>query len=88
MKRIEERVFDEERALYGYEDAIIFGCAFDGARDGESALKESKNITAKACFFNLRYPFWHNENVKIDSCGMSNNCRAALWYSNNIEITE
>ena len=88
MKIIENKTFDEERALYDEDGVKLISCSFDGARDGESALKEAKNIEAEACFFNLRYPFWHDENVKIDKCGMSDKCRAALWYSKNITITE
>lgn len=84
---IENQTFDEERALYGSRDLILKNCAFDGAADGESALKESRNITAEHLFCNLRYPFWHNEGLKITDTEMTELCRAALWYSCDIEIT-
>lgn len=86
MNFIENKTFDEERALYKSRDLSVFKCLFDGPADGESAFKECKNILAKSCFFNLRYPFWHNEGVKIKSSELTEKCRAALWYSNNIEI--
>ncbi len=86
MKIIENESFDEERALYGQENVTVKNCSFDGPRDGESAFKECKNIVAENCFFNLRYPFWHDDNLKISSSEMTNLCRAALWYSNGIEI--
>lgn len=86
MNLIENRTFDEERALYGSRDLTLNKCKFDGPADGESALKESENIITENCFFNLRYPFWHDKNVKINNCEMTALCRAALWYSNNIEI--
>lgn len=57
MKVIENKTFDEERALYGSKNLIIKKCAFDGEADGESAVKESADIQAEKCFFNLRYPF-------------------------------
>ena len=86
MKIIENKTFDEERALYGSDGVRAVGCRFDGPADGESAFKESKNIKTENCYFNLRYPFWHDENVAIDNCEMTELCRAALWYSENIKI--
>ena len=61
MKLIENKTFDEERALYGSDGVRAVACRFDGPADGESAFKESKNIETEDCFFNLRYPFWHDE---------------------------
>ena len=87
MKIIEEKIFDEERAFYGEENIECIECKFDGPRDGESAFKEATNIIAKNCYFNLRYPFWHDERVRIKDCTLTKNCRAAFWYSNNIKIT-
>lgn len=78
--------FDEERALYASDSVRVERCRFDGERDGESAFKESRNIEAEKCYFNLRYPFWHDEGVLIDNCEMTELCRAALWYSNDINI--
>ena len=86
MMIYENRTFEEERALYGSDGIEVINCRFDGPADGESAMKESKNITVRKSFFNLRYPFWHDENVYIEDCDMTELCRAALWYSGNIEI--
>ena len=88
MKKIIENVrLDEERALYGSKDLIIRGVSFDGPADGESAVKECENIEAEKCFCNLRYPFWHVHGLKIKDSEMTELCRAALWYSDGIEIT-
>lgn len=78
--------FDEERALYGAQDLTVKECRFDGPADGESALKESRNIKVENCFFNLRYPFWHDRKLKIENSEMTELCRAALWYSEEVEI--
>ncbi len=86
MKLIENKIFDEERALYGSAGVRAVGCRFDGPADGESAFKESCDIEAENCFFNLRYPFWHDRNVEISDCEMTENCRAALWYTDNVRI--
>ena len=88
MKVYDNLSFDEERALYGEHDIYIKNCSFDGPADGESALKEAGKITAEECYFNLRYPFWHCDGVKIHNSTMTELCRAALWYSSDIEITE
>lgn len=86
MKFIEDQTFDEERALYGSNGITIKNCRFDGPADGESALKESRDITADHCFFNLRYPFWHDHDLTISASEMTELCRAALWYSEHIRI--
>ena len=79
MKIIANQTFDEERALYGAENLIVKNCAFDGLADGESAFKESRNVQVNHCFFNLRYPFWHDSGLKIENSEMAELCRAALW---------
>lgn len=86
MKIIENVTLDEERALYGSRDLLIKNVKFDGPADGESAVKECENIEAKGCFCNLRYPFWHVKRLKISDTEMTEMCRAALWYSEGIEI--
>jgi hypothetical protein len=78
--------FDEERALYGSDDIRVENCRFDGLADGESAMKESRNVMVNSSFFNLRYPFWHNEHLHIKDSEMTDKCRAAIWYSNEIKI--
>lgn len=87
MNEIVNRAFDEERAFYGSKEVIVRHCAFDGPADGESAFKECTNISADNCFFNLRYPFWHVHQLKISDSEMTELCRAALWYSDDVEIS-
>ena len=55
-----------------------------GGADGESALKECGAVKAKDCFFDLRYPLWHDESVELENCEMTERCRAALWYTQNV----
>ena len=50
MTTIENKSFDMERALYASQEIVLKNCSFDGPADGESALKESKDIEAKNCF--------------------------------------
>lgn len=87
MKTIQNQTFDQERALYGANDIQVQDCLFDGPADGESAFKEGRKISVQNCFFNLRYPFWHDHGLVIRDSEMTPLCRAALWYSDHIEIT-
>ena len=43
---------------------------------------------ARDCYFNLSYPFWHDKRLRIVRSEMTSACRAALWYSEDIEITD
>lgn len=88
MKVIENKTFDMERALYGSDGVLVRNCSFDGPADGESAFKEGRNIETTHCFFNLRYPFWHDRGLTITNSEMTGLCRAALWYSDHVEITD
>ena len=83
---IKNEKLDIERALFGCSDLTVENCIFDGPADGESAIKECNNVTVKDCTFRLRYPLWHDTDVKIEDSEMTDTCRAALWYSSNIEI--
>ena len=86
MEIIRDKTFDEERALYGSSDIEAISCRFDGPADGESAFKESENIIARDCYFNLRYPFWHVNKLEVIGADMTELCRAAIWYSNDVKI--
>ena len=86
MKTIQNQTFDQERALYGSSGILVKHCSFDGPADGESAFKECQNVQVEHSFFNLRYPFWHNQGLSIRDSEMTQACRAALWYSSHIAI--
>ena len=88
MDTIEHKTFDEERALYGLRHIHVRDCSFTGPEDGESALKECEDITVERCLFNLRYPLWHVHGLRVRNCDITENGRAALWYSDHIDIAE
>ncbi len=87
MNITENKTFDEERAFYEATDTKVINCRFDGIADGESAFKECRSILTENCYFNLRYPFWHDIGVEIRKCELTEKCRAALWYSDKIRIS-
>lgn len=88
MITITDKAYDEERALYNSDGIVLRNCVFDGPADGESALKESRNVQVENSFFNLRYPFWHDDGLQITGSRMTQLCRAALWYSEHIDIKD
>ena len=88
MTTIQNQIFDRERALYGMRNLLVRDCAFDGPADGESAFKECAGIQVEHSFFNLRYPFWHDHRLTIRGCELTDQCRAALWYSDHITIED
>ena len=83
MKQIKDKTFDEERALYNEKNAEIVNCRFEGPADGESALKEARDIAVRDCRFALRYPLWHVKGFKMTNSVMGNTCRAPIWYASD-----
>ena len=79
---------DEERALYGIRSADVEGCTFDGPADGESALKEAADVTVTDCSFKLRYPLWHVHGGRMTGCLLTETCRAALWYAEDMTVAD
>ena len=85
---INGKTFDEARALYGLRGAEVSHCVFDGPADGESAFKETADLTVTASICRLRYPFWHMKNSTISRTEMTETCRAALWYDEDLTIAD
>ena len=73
--------FDEERALYNLQKADVVECIFAGPADGESVLKESRDVNLYKCSFSLRYPLWHVHGFVMEDSTMDELTRAAIWYA-------
>ena len=84
--RYENLCLDEERALYGLHGAEVVHCTFAGPADGESALKECRNLRAVDCRFDLRYPLWHVQGGEVINCQMGTGCRAPMWYDERLRL--
>ena len=80
---IENKTFDAERALYNLKDSTVKNCTFAGEADGESQLKEARNIKVENCAFSLRYPLWHVQGFTLCDSTLDEYTRAPIWYSNN-----
>ena len=83
MKNIEFKKFTGERALFQAKDLDIKSSTFF---DGESPLKESKNIKVEKSVFEWKYPFWYAKNIEVKDSILNINARAAIWYTDNISL--
>lgn len=72
--------FDQERALYALKQTDVENSRFEGPADGESALKEARDISLEDCHFSLRYPLWHVRGFRLGKVSMDEKARAAMWY--------
>ena len=80
---IENKTFDEERALYNLKDTEVRNCTFAGPQDGESVLKETRNIRVVNSKFSLRYPLWHARGYELINSNFDEKTRAPIWYSHD-----
>lgn len=90
MNKVENKAFDNERALYNIQNTLVKDCIFAGPADGESVLKETRDIVIDGCSFSLRYPIWHAKKYELRNSSLDDKTRASLWYSDDgiIENTD
>ena len=84
MEKIIGKEFGGERPLYRKHDLYLEDVKI---HRGESALKETGNITAVRCAFEGKYPFWCCDGFVVKDCLFTGGARAALWYSRNLEMS-
>ena len=85
MKEIHNAEFGGERPLFASHDLYLENVII---REGESAIKECSNIVAENCRFEGNYPFWHVHGFSIRNCYFDVGGRSALWYSDNLKMTD
>ena len=83
MERFERQFFTGERACFGTRGAAFTDCIFD---DGESPLKESRDLRLTGCSFRWKYPLWYCENVEVRDSDWHEMARAGVWYSKNVRV--
>ncbi len=85
MKEYRQQFFKGERALFAEYGAKIYDSIFD---DGESPLKESKNIEVYNSQFKWKYPMWYSNNINVTNCNWFEMARSGVWYTNNITVKD
>lgn len=82
-KKLYSGIYVGERALYNTVDALIKESTF---MDGESPLKESKNIEVSHSVFKWKYPLWYCHNIKVHDTTFVEEARSGIWYTHNIHM--
>lgn len=85
MREIKQEFLTGERALFHENDLKIYDTIF---ADGESPLKESKQIELYGCMFKWKYPLWYSEHILAKNCVWEINARAGVWYTKQIRVED
>ena len=83
MQLINNRTFGGERPLFGLEDVRLENIE---VTDGESAVKQCRNVEAYHCRFFGKYPWWHVEGCTIGHCYFAPGSRSAIWYTRGLKM--
>ncbi|WP_412989370.1 DUF3737 family protein [Pediococcus siamensis] len=79
----QDQYFEGERPLFAETDAEIIRTTFG---EGESPLKESRNITLKSSIFKWKYPLWYSKHVKVADTIFETMSRSGIWYTEDITV--
>lgn len=82
-KIIKQEFYTGERALFMGRDLEIYDTIFD---DGESPLKESRDISLHGSMFKWKYPLWYSKNIQAEDCHWFEMARAGVWYTENMTV--
>ncbi|MDE7322175.1 MAG: DUF3737 family protein [Lachnospiraceae bacterium] len=84
-KEIVQEFLTGERALFQGENLRIVDTIFD---DGESPLKESRNIDLTGSMFKWKYPLWYSRDITVKNCSIFEMGRAGIWYTDHILVED
>lgn len=82
-KEIRQQTLTGERALFQGKGLKIIDCVF---MDGESPLKESRDIELNGSLFRWKYPLWYSKNIVAKDCTWFEMARAGVWYTDHIMV--
>ena len=85
MKTICNQSFGGERPLFESHGLRLEHVTIT---EGESGIKECSDIECHHCRFEGKYPLWHVNRSLITHCYFAPGSRSAIWYSNNMEMTD
>ncbi|MCD7764016.1 MAG: DUF3737 family protein [Lachnospiraceae bacterium] len=83
--KIHQKRLTGERALFQGHDLMITDTIFD---DGESPLKESRNIELDGCMFKWKYPLWYAKNISVKNSTWFEMGRAGVWYTEHMTVED
>lgn len=85
MEEVKGKTLTGERALYNARNLFIDNCLFE---DGESPLKEGRNLEVHNSTFNWKYPLWYCENVVVNNTLWNITARSGVWYTKHLTIND
>lgn len=83
FREITRGFYTGERPLFNQENLILRDTVFS---DGESPLKECREIELHGCMFKWKYPLWYSKNIVAENCTWFEMARAGVWYTDNITV--
>lgn len=84
-REIIQKNLQGERALYGSEEITVRDCVFE---NGESPLKECRDVEVYNSLFRWKYPLWYCKGVRVEACTWYEGARAGVWYTENISVKD
>lgn len=81
--KIRQEYLTGERALFQAKEMEIYDTTF---ADGESPLKESRDIKLYGSMFKWKYPLWYSRDILAEDCTWFEMARAGVWYTDNITV--
>lgn len=85
MEEIKQGYYVGERPLFHGTSLKIYDTIFT---NGESPLKESRDIALYGCMFQWKYPLWYAKNVTAKNCTWFEMARSGVWYTDNILVED
>ena len=85
MKLIQDKEFGGERPLFATHDLRLENITIV---DGESGIKQCQNMECYDSKFYGKYPWWHVDGAKIESCYFAPGSRSAIWYTNDLMMKD
>ena len=83
MEQIKEKYLTGGRALFHAKNMDVQDCTF---ADGESPLKESRNIRVTNSTFKWKYPMWYSKDMYCTHTTLLETARSGIWYTDNITM--
>lgn len=85
MEKIKQKILTGERSLFMSRDLEIYDTIFE---NGESPLKECKNIKLYGSSFKWKYPLWYSRDIYVKDCILFEMARAGIWYTDDICVED
>ena len=82
---IHQQKYIGERPLFKGTSLKIYDSIFS---DGESPLKESRDIELYGSMFKWKYPLWYAANITVKDCTWFEMARAGVWYTKNVSVED